>query len=294
MKTLLSGGNFFEGPRWHNGHWYVSDLYAHQVLKISPAGKAEVVATVPNQPSGLGWLPNGDMLVVSMKDRRVVRVDASGVQSEHADISALTGFYANDMVVSRAGSAYVGNLGFNLFSGEKPTTAAIVMIDAKGNPRVAAEELFFPNGMVITADDKTLIVAETLGARLSAFSIAADGSLSNHRIWATVGKAPPMTSAETLAETDFAPDGCTLDAEGCIWLADAFHRRVARVKEGVGIIEEISAPEGMGLYSCALGGENGNELLLCCAPDFSDINRSSSREAVLYTLTVDVPAAGVS
>lgn len=290
MKKLLEGGHFYEGPRWYKGHWYVSDLYAHQVLKISPEGVVEVIATVPNQPSGLGWLPNGDLLIVSMTDCRVLRFDGSKV-SEYANIYELTGFYANDMVVSAAGNAYVGNLGFNLFSGETPSKAAIIKIDASGNAQVAAKDLLFPNGMVITPDNKTLIVAETLGARLSAFTISEDGSLSDHRIWASVGKPPPMTSAESLGQTDFAPDGCTLDADGCVWLADAFHGRVARVKKDVGIIEEIKAPEGMGLYSCALGGKDGNQLLICTAPDFDDVKRSKKAEAVLYTVNVNVPAA---
>jgi sugar lactone lactonase YvrE len=291
MKKFLEGGHFYEGPRWHNGYWYVSDLYAHQVLKISPLGVSEVVAEIPNQPSGLGWLPDGDLLVVSMKDRKVMRVDGAGNVSEHADIKHITGFYANDMVTSLNGNAYVGNLGFNLFSGERPCSAGIVRIDVEGNASIAAENLLFPNGMVITPDNKTLIVAETLGARLSAFNIAADGRLSDHRVWATVGTAPPMTSAAELGKTDFAPDGCTLDAEGCVWLADAFHGRVARIKEGIGIIEEIKSPQGMGLYSCALGGVEGNDLLLCTAPDFDDVKRSANKEAVLYTVKVNVPAA---
>lgn len=292
MKKFFEGGHFYEGPRWHQGFWYVSDLYAHQVLKISTSGVAEVVAEVAQQPSGLGWLPNGDLLVVSMKDRQLVRVDARGEQHQHADIAELTGFYANDMVVSAAGNAYVGNLGFNLFTGETPCTADIVKVDAAGHAQTAASGLFFPNGMLLTPDQKTLIVAETLGARLSAFDIDADGSLSNHRIWAEVGKPPPMTSAETLGQTDFAPDGCALDAEGCVWLADAFHGRVARVKEGVGIVDEMKAPDGMGVYACALGGAAGNELLMCLAPDFDDVKRSENAEATLYTCTVAVPAAG--
>lgn len=290
MELLLEGGHFYEGLRWHQGYWYVSDLYSHQVLKISPSGDSTVVAEVPGQPSGLGWLPCGDLLVVSMKDRQVLRVSRSGEVSVHANIVEETGFYANDMAVSKAGNAYVGNLGFNLFVGDPPCSAALVRIDVDGNAEIAAEDLLFPNGMVITPDDKTLIVAETLGARLVAFSIADDGSLHDRRVWATMGQPPPMTSAETLGQTDFAPDGCTLDAEGCVWLADAFHGRAARVKEGVGIIEEIKPPEGMGLYSCALGGIDGNELLICVAPDFDDVKRSQRAEARLYTLKVEVPA----
>ncbi len=292
MKKLLGEGHFFEGPRWHEGYWYVSDLYAPNVLKISPEGEAEVIATVPNQPSGLGWLANGDLLVVSMKDRRVMRRRADGRLEEHANITDLTGSYANDMVTDGYGRAFVGNLGFDLFTGEAPKPTTLVRIDPDGKATIAAERMLFPNGMVVTPDNRTLIVAETFGAQLTAFTIADDGTLHDRRVWATVGTPPPWDSPHSLLQTDFAPDGCTLDAEGCIWLADAFNGRAARVAEGRGIIEEIKAPEGRGLYSCALGGRNGRELLICTAPDFDDTKRRAKAEAVLYTVEVDVPYAG--
>jgi sugar lactone lactonase YvrE len=292
MNKLYEGGYFFEGPRWHDGHWYVSDLYAPHVLKISPQGVAEVVATVPEQPSGLGWLADGDLLVVSMKDRKVLRRRPDGRLTEHADIRGLTGSYANDMATDGRGRAFVGNLGFDLFTGEAPRPAAVVRIDADGHAVIAAENLLFPNGMVVTPDDRTLIVAETFGARLTAFSIADDGTLYDRRIWAVVGKAPPWDTPHSLLQTDFAPDGCTLDAEGCVWLADALNGRVARVAEGRGVVAEIRAPMGRGLYSCALGGRDGRDLLICTAPDFDDTKRRAEAEAVLYTVRVDVPCAG--
>jgi sugar lactone lactonase YvrE len=292
MKTLLSGGHFFEGARWHHDFWYVSDLYARHVLRIAVDGTSEILATVPKQPSGLGWLPNGDLLIVSMKDRRLLRRDANGVLTEHANITSLTGSFANDMVTDGLGRAYVGNLGFNLFTGESPKSTTIVRVDPDGKAVIAADQMLFPNGMVVTPDNKTLIVAETFGARLTAFTIAADGTLYDRRIWATVGKAPSWDSLHTLGQTDFAPDGCTLDKEGCVWLADALNGRVARIAEGKGIVAEIKAPDGRGLYSCTLGGSNGRQLLICTAPDFDDTKRTAKAEAVLYTVEVDVPCAG--
>ena len=292
MKKLLQGGHYFEAARWHDGYWYVSDLYAPHVLKVSTDGVSEIVATVPQQPSGLGWMPNGDLLVVSMKDRRVMRQIAGGALKEHADITALTGSFANDMVVDGLGRAFVSNLGFDLFTGEAPRPTAVVRVDPDGKAAIAGKPLLFPNGLVVTPDNKTLIVAETFGARLSAFTIAADGSLHDWRVWAQGGTAPPWDSVHTLGQTDFAPDGCTLDAEGCVWAADAMHGRVVRVAEGKGIVDEIKAPEGMGLYSCALGGKNGRQLLLCTSPDFDDTKRKVATEAILYTVDVDVPYAG--
>jgi sugar lactone lactonase YvrE len=292
MKKLLGGGHYFEGARWHDGDWYVSDLYGPHVLKVSTEGASEIVATVPEQPSGIGWLPDGDLLVVSMKDRRVMRRNAFGVLRVHADVTAVTGSFANDMVVDGLGRAYISNLGFDLFTGEPPKPTGVVRVDLDGTAVVASAPLMFPNGLVVTPDNKTLIVAETFGARLSAFSIAADGSLHDQRIWAQGGTAPPWDSVHTLGQTDFAPDGCVLDAEGCVWAADAMHGRVCRVAEGKGIVAEVKAPDGMGVFSCALGGKNGRQLLLCASPDFDDTKRKAKKEAALYTVEVEVPYAG--
>lgn len=286
MRKLIDGGHFFEGARWRDGHWYVSDLYAHHVLKIAPDGSSEVIAKVEQQPSGLGWLPDGSMLIVSMLDRKILRMMPGGLVQLHADIFDLTVSIANDMVTDNHGNSYVGNLGFDLFSGEAPRAADLVHVAPDGNARIVAKDLLFPNGMVVTPDGKTLIVAETFGGRLSAFTIAPDGSLSDRRIWASVGITPPWDSLETLGTTNIMPDGCAIDAEGCVWMADAMGGRVVRVAENKGIVEEIYAPDGLGLYSCALGGEKGNELLLCCAPDYDDVARKAKAEAALYVVRI--------
>lgn len=288
MKIFHSGGHFFEGPRWHNGAWYVSDLYAHKVMKFNPDGKADLVAEVPSQPSGLGWLPDGSMLVVSMQDRRLLRVTPHGDLLEHANLSDVVVGYINDMVVDSEGNAYVGSFGFNLFEGDKPAPGNIVRVALDGAVSVVAEDMLFPNGMVITDNGRTLIVAETFGARMSAFAINANGKLRNRRVWCEMGPVPSWESPQKMMNVAFAPDGCALDSEGGVWVADAIHRRVSRVLNGE-IVDTVSAPEGMGLYSCALGGVTGKTLLMCMAPDFDHIARAQRKEAILYTVDVDIP-----
>jgi sugar lactone lactonase YvrE len=294
LDELLTGGAFFEGPRWRDGCWWVSDFYRGLVLAVTPEGEAEEVMEVEHQPSGLGWMPDGSLLVVSMKDHRILRRDSEGDVSEHADISEHCGGNANDMVVDAEGRAYVGNFGFDLMAFEDPVPANLVRVDPDGSVTLAAEELLFPNGTVITPDGKTLIVGETAGSCYTAFDIDDDGALTNRRVWAQVAEAPEIGPiAETLPKLKFGPDGCTLDADGRIWSADSVGARCALVAEGGEIVEEIPAPEDMGIFACALGGEDGKTLLLCSAPDFLESNRADKREAVLFTTRVDAPHAGL-
>lgn len=291
MEKLLGEGHFFEGPRWHDGAWFTSDLYAHQVLRVTTGGESSVVATVPNQPSGTGWLPDGTLLVVSMTDTTLLRQTADGSMVLHADLTQGTVCYANDMVVDQAGRAFVGTFGFNLFEGETPALGAVSRVDPDGTVTVAATDLAFPNGMVVTPDGGTLIVAETFGARFTAFTIGDDGSLSDRRVWGQVGRAPSYESMATLVDTDFAPDGCVLDAEGHIWVADALGSRACRVAPGGAIVTEVKAPDGFGLYSVTLGGESGTTLLACIAPSFAAHERKAARESELWVHEVDVPRA---
>jgi sugar lactone lactonase YvrE len=294
LETLLEGGAFFEGPRWRDGRWWVSDFYRHLVLTVDPSGKSEEVMTVEQQPSGLGWMPDGSLLVVSMKDHRVLRRSPDGELSEHADISEHCGGNANDMVVDGEGRAYVGNFGFDLMGGGHPATANLVRVDPDGSATVAADDLRFPNGSVITPDGKTLIVGETAGARYTAFTIGGEGALSDRRIWGQMGFAPELGPLEeTIPQLEYGPDGCGLDAEGHIWSADSIRGRCGRIASGGEIVEEIKAPEGLGFFACMLGGDDGRTLLICAAPDFLEHNRAQAREAVLLTTTVDVPHAGL-
>jgi sugar lactone lactonase YvrE len=279
MQTLLEGGAFFEGPRWRDGRWWVSDFYRRAVFSVTPEGREEEVLRVDGQPSGLGWLPDGSLVVVSMRDHRLLRRSPDGAVSVHADLGVFCGGWLNDMVVDGEGRAWVGNFGFDLMAREDPRPTCLVRVDADGSVAVAADGLLFPNGTVISEDGRTLIVGETYGRRYTAFTIADDGSLEDRRVWAEV--------------PEIAPDGCTLDAEGHIWTADARGGRCCRLAPGGEIVEEIRAPDGLQIFACMLGGEDGRTLLLCAAPDFSARRRSAAREAVLLTATVDVPHTGL-
>jgi sugar lactone lactonase YvrE len=292
LRTVLEGGGFFEGPRWHEGTWWVSDFYRRTVSRVTPDGAETVVVEVEQQPSGLGWLPDGSLVVVSMKDRRVLRY-ADGALGTHADLAGHCGGHLNDLVVDAHGRVFVGDFGFDLMGGGTAATASLKRIDADGTVSVAAEGLQFPNGAVITPDGGTLVVGETLGYRYTAFDVGADGSLTNRRVWASLGPEVTGTTVdEVLGQLVVAPDGCALDAEGRIWAADAVGGRVVRVAEGGQIVDEVAAPSGLGVYACMLGGDDGRTLLMCCAPDFYEHNRAPVREAVLVATEVDVPHAG--
>lgn len=278
LHTLFEGGTFFEGPRWHDGRWWVSDFYSGLVRTITPDGTVEEVLHLDTQPSGIGWMPDGTMLLVSMTDRTVRRRSADGELTVHADLSAHAGGHLNDMVVDDQGRAWVGNFGFDLMGGGEAHPADLVRVDPDGSVTVVADGLMFPNGTVITPDGSTLIVGETMGLRYTAFTITEDGHLTDRRSW---------------AELDgIAPDGCALDAEGRIWAADAVGNRVVLVEEGGAVADEIAAPDGLGIYACMLGGDDGRTLLLCAAPDYLEHNRRQANEAVLLTVEVDVPHAG--
>jgi sugar lactone lactonase YvrE len=295
LAPLLDGGAFFEGPRWHDGRWWVSDFYRHGVFTVAADGNADQVLEVEHQPSGLGWMPDGSMLVVSMKNQHVLRRTPSGEVTVHADLRSFTDTNLNDMVVDRHGRAYIGCFGFDLMAFADPQTAPLFRVDPDGSASIAAEDLMFPNGSVITPDGSTLIVGETAGCRYTAFTIADDdGSLTDRRVWAQLAPTPDLKPLEQmLPEITVGPDGCTLDAEGHIWAADEAGGRCIRIAPGGEIVEEIKMPEGLGVFACALGGDDGRSLLLCAAPDFLEHNRMNSRDAVLMTTTVDVPHAGL-
>lgn len=294
FQQLHEGGAFFESPRWHEGRWWLSDFYRRLVVTVGADGGEDVVIEVEGQPSGIGWMPDGSMLVVSMKDHLVLKRDTDGEVTVHADVSEHCSGHLNDMVVAADGRAWAGNFGFDLMGFGDPAAANLIRIDPDGSSSVAAEEMLFPNGSVITPDGSTLIVGETAGCRYTAFTINGDGSLSDRRVWAQVAETPEITTfEETLGKLQFGPDGCTLDAEGRIWAADEVGGRCALVAEGGEIVDEIRAPEGLGIFACALGGGDGRTLLVCAAPDFLESNRAETREAVLLTTTVDVPHAGL-
>lgn len=287
MPVLFKNGHFFEGARWHDGHWWASDMYAPKVMKITTQGETEIMAEVPGRPAGLGWMPDGTLLIVSMTDRKVLRRMADGELAVHADIFGISSGLANDMVVDPAGRAYVSCTGFNILENERPCRGAIIRVDPDGSACVAAADMDYPNGLVVSDDGSELIVAETFGARLTAFRIGDDGSLEAKRTWAQVGTAPEWDSIDTLVMTNFAPDGCAIDADGMIWVADAINARALKLAPGGDVLGEIKAPDGLGIYACALGGESGRELLMCLAPSFDLTHCLSNRDAVLFVEKLD-------
>jgi sugar lactone lactonase YvrE len=194
LHTLLEGGCFFEAPRWHAGRWWVSDLYRRVVQTVDADGAAREVVSVEGQPSGLGWMPDGSLLVVSMRDRRILRWSGDAGVTVHADAGELCAGHLNDMVVDRHGGAYAGEFGFDLMAGADPAPAVLVRVDPDGSVSVAAEDMLFPNGSVICPDGRTLIVGETAGSRYTAFAIGDDGSLGDRRVWAQVAPTPRLTT----------------------------------------------------------------------------------------------------
>jgi sugar lactone lactonase YvrE len=252
LQRLIGELGFAEGPRWHRGRLWFSDFGDRVVRAVDMSGGVTRVLSVDNSPSGLGWLPDDSLLVVSMGDHRVLRVTESGVV-EHADLSSFARFRSNDMVVDARGNAYVGHMGFDLLARPpQPAPASLIKVSAQGDVQVAATDLLFPNGVVISADGRTLIVAETFGQRLTAFAVAPDGTLSGRRLFAALpGRAP---------------DGICLDQAGAVWVADAAGRACVRVTEG-GTITDVVATE-RGCYACALGGAGGRSLFLCTADGY--------------------------
>ena len=278
LRTVLGGLAFPEAPRWRDGRLWFSDMHAHEVVAVTPEGVRETIVTSPTAVSGLGWLPDGRMLVVSMDDIKLMRLEADGQLVVHADLSPVAVFNPNDMVVDAQGRAYVGNFGFPLYPRGEMRPARLARVDPDGSVHEAADELVFPNGTVITPDGKTLIVGETLGGRMTAFDIAADGSLSNRRTWAQL-PAPAV------------PDGCCLDAEGAIWVASPTTNDVLRIREGGEVSERIDV--GRGAFACMLGGADGKTLFMLTSDGSDPAECAATRTASILATQVEVAGAGL-
>ena len=275
ISTLLEGLTFPEGPRWRSGYLWFSDFYSNEVIQVDSAGKQRTVVVVPEQPSGLGWTKDGQLLVVSMRDQRVLKLEHE-LLVEHANLSELSTYWCNDMVVDQHGGAYVGNFGFNRRAGEQACPTTLVRISPDGTPSIAADGLWFPNGMVITPEGDMLVVAETFAHRLTTFDIAVDGSLSNRRIF--------------FEDSDMYPDGICLDMEGAVWVADPHNNEVVRVLEGGAIQDRISLGD-RGAYACALGGPDGRTLYICTNKGSGPENAANRAGKIEFT-KVAVPGVG--
>jgi sugar lactone lactonase YvrE len=274
--TLLTGLCFGEGPRWHNGQLWFSDMHAHQVLTVDADGTTNAVLEVENQPSGLGWLPDGDLLVVSMTDRRILRWDGTQI-SEHADLAGLASFFCNDMVVDKQGRAYVGNFGFDLHAGAPQKPAELICVEPDGSARVVAEDILFPNGSVITPDAGTLIVAETFASRLTAFDIEPNGNLGNRRLWAELPDGA-------------VPDGICLDSEGGIWSASPSTNECLRQIEGGEVTHRVAVDRGA--FACMLGGSDGTTLYILTSGSSEPESCARERSARIEICTAPHPRAG--
>ncbi|MBI5601831.1 MAG: SMP-30/gluconolactonase/LRE family protein [Deltaproteobacteria bacterium] len=274
--VLAEGLLFPEGPRWHNEKLWFSDMHDCWVRTVDLSGKMEKIFEVPHSPSGLGWLPDGQLLVVSMIDRRLLRLDPEGL-SEAADLMDLASFYCNDMVVDQQGRAYIGNFGFDLAAGAPLAPAEIVLVFPDGRARIVAKDLLFPNGCVITPDGRTLIVAETFGNRLTAFDIDPDGSLSNRRLWANL--------------EGVHPDGICLDAEGAVWVAAPSPGLVLRVLEGGKVTDQMRVSTKP--FACMLGGPDRRILFVCTSGSYISDEGRPRAGGRIEMVEVKVSGAGL-
>ena len=281
-EVLIEGLTFTEGPRWHDGRLYFSDFFTRRVLAVDTKGNMETIVETPQQPSGLGWLPDGSMLIVSMNDQKLLSF-SNGELSEVADLSQLATHFCNDMVVDKKGNAYVGNFGFDLHGGEPIKPTNLILVRPGEEPCEVAENVFFPNGAVITPDDKTFIVGETFASCLTAFDINEDGTLANRRVWADLRSIEEGYTP--------VPDGICLDAEGAIWVASPSTNDVIRVQEGGALLDKVEVDRGA--FACMLGGENGNTLFISTANDSTEETCLKERSARIEVIDVDVPRAGL-
>ena len=292
QSTLLyGGGKYYEGLRWYGGRWYASDALKGMVFTIDESGEREDLASFEGLCSGLGQLPDGSILAVSMLDRTLQRITADGHVSQYADLSEVCSSWANDMIVDAKGRAWVGQIGFAIHEGAAPEPTTILRVDIDGSVHVAADGLWCPNGIVVTADGNTLIIAESFAARLTAFTITASGELTDRRVFAQFGTPPePGPAEQMLSSLEVAPDGLAIDSEDFIWAADAANRRCIRISPAGEIVDEARHPDSANLYSCALGGSDGRTLLLAASEGFFEALAGVDGTAELLTTSVDVPA----
>lgn len=279
--VVHEGLSFGEAPRWHEGRLWFSDFYRHGVYSLGVDGERCELA-VDGQPSGLGWQPDGTLLVVSMTDHRVLAWRGTGAPRQHADLSAHCGYWANDLTVGADGTAYAGNFGFDLDAWlQDPDrgpmrTANVVVLAPDGTIRQVVPDLSFPNGMVQSDDGRTLVVAETMAQRLTAFDVADDGTLSGRRTFAELRGS--------------FPDGICLDARGDVWVATAIRPELLRVREGGEVTGRVATSRTA--FACMLGGEDRTTLFALTAPTSTASIASGRLDGLVESAVVDVAGAG--
>jgi sugar lactone lactonase YvrE len=278
LSPLLTGLVFPESPRWHDGRLWLADWGAEQVVAVDLDGNSEVVAHVASFPFSIDWLPDGRLLAVSARERRLLRREADGSFAAHTELGALSRWPWNEIVVDGRGNIYVNNIGFD-FPGGDFAPGIIALVTPDGSAQQVADGVAFPNGMAVTADNSTLIVAESYGKRLSAFDISEDGTLSNRRAWAEL--------------EDGVPDGICLDAEGAVWYADVPNQNCVRIKEGGEILQTV--PLDRGGFACMLGGPQGNTLFIVAnywAGTAAAALSERARAGQVVVVDAPAPAAG--
>ncbi len=303
LKKLTGGLYFGEGPRWHENKLWFSDFYSHKVMTLDENNSLEAVCEVPSQPSGLGWLPNGDLLIVSMLDRKILKFSEGSI-SVHADLSEYVAHKCNDMVVSRDGTAYVGNFGMG-DAGESLNSTHLMIIKSDGTVLKGPDNLLFPNGTVITEDGKNLIVAETLGAKLTSFDIEDNGELTNRKLWARTSPLFSLLIIKSLSSLGFdlskidfskysknlhVPDGICLDEKNGIWIASPTTKAVVRIEKGGNITDKINTPKGA--FACMLGGKERKTLYVIISNSSDPEEAQASPEGEIHSIEVEIPGVG--
>jgi len=274
LQTLMTDIMFGESPRWHGDRLWFADWGAQELIAVDLEGKSEVIVRIPSFPFCIDWLPDGRLLIVSARDRLLLRWEPDGSLVTHTDLSNLSNHPWNDIVVDGLGNAYIGNIGFDFPGGEfAPGMLALVTPD--GSARQVADDVAFPNGLVVTPDNSTLILAESYGNRLTAFDIAADGSLSNQRVWADLDGG--------------VPDRICLDAEGAVWYGDVPNKRCVRVREGGEVLQTIDLDRGC--FACMLGGVDRRTLFLV-AREWGGMESTAEEARTGQVLTAPAPAPG--
>lgn len=276
--TLVADGlTWPESPRWRNGQLWLSDVHSFRLMRLDGKGGAQQVARVPGRPAGMGIMPDGRLLLATALDRQLLWVGADGTLSHAADLRPMTRSLLNDMVVDSKGRAWVGDTGFVFGSGELEKPGALLVFEEASGVRVAAEDIRFPNGIAITPDEKTLYLAETLGNRITAFDIGADGTLKNRRVHATL---------------ESSPDGLCLDAEGYLWAPLLFQKEFHRIAPDGAVAERIVFEKERAI-ACVLAGEDRRTLFLCVS-EIDDSNaKAPVRRGAVYSRQVAVAGAGL-
>jgi sugar lactone lactonase YvrE len=275
-QTLLTGLVMGESPRWHDDRLWLSDMGAGEVIAVDPEGRSEVVARMPSGLAGIGFLPDGQLLIVANRDGLLLRLEPDGSLMRHADLTGVFRPPWSDLVVDGRGNAYISNVGFDFPDGEF-AAGIVALVTTDGSARQVADGFSVANGLAVTPDNSTLIVAESYGSRLTAFDIGGDGSLSKRRVWADL--------------PGDHPDGICIDAEGAVWYADVPAKHCVRVREGGEVLQTIDLD--LGCFACALGGTDGHTLFVTAAEwPLPQMTGGDRRTGQVVTLQAPARAAG--